>query len=49
MAESDAMLEHINRMKSLAGQLESVEAPVTEDDQVVTVHCCVVSQIHIAT
>ena len=39
MAESDAMLEHINRMKSLAGQLESVGAAVTEDDQVATLLC----------
>ena len=39
MAESDAMLEHINRMKSLAGQLESVGATVTEEDQVATLLC----------
>jgi len=39
MAESDAMLEHINRMKSLAGQLESVGAAVTEDDEVATLLC----------
>ena len=34
MAESDAMVGHINRMKSLARQLESVGATVTEEDQV---------------
>ena len=39
MAESDTMLEHINKMKSLAGQLESVGAPMTEDDQVATLLC----------
>ena len=39
MAESGAMLEHINRMKSLAGQLESVGATVTEEDQVATLLC----------
>ena len=33
------MLEHINRMKSLAGQLESVGATVTEEDQVTTLLC----------
>ena len=33
------MLEHINRMKSLAGQLEAVGAAVTEDDQAATLLC----------
>ena len=39
MAEGDAMLEQINRMKSRVGQLESVGAPVTKDDQVATLLC----------
>ena len=33
------MFTHINRMKSLAGQLESVGAAVTEDGQVATWLC----------
>ena len=39
MAESCAMLEYINRIKLLAGQLESVGATVTEEDQVATLLC----------
>ena len=38
MAESDGMLEHVNRMKSLAEQLESVGTAV-KDDQVATLLC----------
>ena len=33
------MLEHINRMKPLAGQLKSVGTADTEDDQVATFLC----------
>eukprot|EP00794_Sanderia_malayensis_P017160 gene17160-18882_t len=39
MTEGDTMMEHINKMRSLAGQLESVGAPITEDDQVATLLC----------
>ena len=39
MVESDEMLEHINRMKSLARQLKSVGPADTEDDQVATLLC----------
>ena len=39
MAESDAMLEHINRMTLIVGQLESVRATVTEEDQVAALLC----------
>ena len=39
MAESDSMMQHINKLKALAGQLESVRAKVSEDDQVMTLLC----------
>ena len=39
MAESDAMIEKIKKMKSLGGQLESVGALIIEDDQVATLLC----------
>ena len=34
MSPTDNMMEHMNKLRSLAEQLESVGAPVSEDDQV---------------
>ena len=34
--EGDGMLEHINKVKTLVGQLDAVGAPVSEDDLVIT-------------
>ena len=39
MSEGDTMMEHINKMQSLAEQLASVGAQVSEDDQVATLLC----------
>ena len=39
MVPGDNMMEHINKLKSLAEQLESVGAPTSEDDQVATLLC----------
>ena len=39
MAPGENMMEHINKLKSLAEQLESVEEPVLDDDQVATLLC----------
>ena len=39
MSPTDNMMEHINKLRSLAEQLESVGAPVSEDDQVATLLC----------
>ncbi|OWZ10262.1 Copia protein [Phytophthora megakarya] len=36
MAEGDDVLEHINKIKMLAEQLDAVGAPVSEDDLVIT-------------
>ncbi|OWZ03129.1 Copia protein [Phytophthora megakarya] len=36
MAEGDDVLEHINKIKTLAEQLGAVGAPVSEDDLVIT-------------
>uniref|UniRef100_A0AAV1V2D2 Uncharacterized protein n=1 Tax=Peronospora matthiolae TaxID=2874970 RepID=A0AAV1V2D2_9STRA len=36
MGEGDDVLEHINKLKTLAEQLDAVAAPVSEDDLVVT-------------
>uniref|UniRef100_A0AAV1TI49 DUF4219 domain-containing protein n=1 Tax=Peronospora matthiolae TaxID=2874970 RepID=A0AAV1TI49_9STRA len=36
MEEGDDVLEHINKLKTLAEQLEAVGAPVCEDDLVIT-------------
>ncbi|KAG6619088.1 Copia proteinlike [Phytophthora cinnamomi] len=36
MAEGDDVLEHINKIKTLAEQLDAVGAPVSEDDLVIT-------------
>ena len=36
MEEGDEALTHINKMKTLAEQLDAVGAPVTEDDLVIT-------------
>ena len=36
MAEGDDVLEHINKLKTLADQLDAVGAPVSEDDLVIT-------------
>ncbi|GMF53071.1 unnamed protein product [Phytophthora fragariaefolia] len=36
MAEGDGVLEHINKIKTLAEQLDAVGAPVSEDDLVIT-------------
>ncbi|OWZ08979.1 Copia protein [Phytophthora megakarya] len=36
MAEGDDVLEHINKTKTLAEQLDAVGAPVSEDDVVIT-------------
>ena len=36
MGEGDDVLEHINRLKTLAEQLDAVGAPVSEDDLVIT-------------
>ena len=38
-SEADTMMEHINKMRSLAEQLVSAGAQVSEDDQVTTVLC----------
>eukprot|EP00794_Sanderia_malayensis_P009440 gene9440-10426_t len=35
----DNMMEHVNKLKSLAEQFESVGAPISEDDQVATLLC----------
>lgn len=37
--EGDSMVSHINKMKTLAAQMEAVGAPVTEDDVVTTLLC----------
>ena len=39
MSEGDTMMEHINKMRSLAEQLASVGAQVSEDDKVTTLLC----------
>ena len=39
MAESDRMMVHINKMRSLAEQLAAVGAQISEDDQVATLLC----------
>eukprot|EP00794_Sanderia_malayensis_P005845 gene5845-6544_t len=39
MCESERMIDHINKLRSLAEQLDSVGAPVSEDDQVATLLC----------
>ncbi|POM67399.1 Copia proteinlike, partial [Phytophthora palmivora] len=36
MGEGDDVLEHINKVKTLAEQLDAVGAPVSEDDLVIT-------------
>ncbi|KAG2974578.1 hypothetical protein PC118_g14432 [Phytophthora cactorum] len=36
MDEGDGVLEHINKIKTLAEQLDAVGAPVSEDDLVIT-------------
>ena len=36
MGEGDDVLEHINRLKTLAEQLDAVGAPVSEDDLIIT-------------
>ena len=36
MDEGDDVLEHINKIKTLAEQLDTVGAPVSEDDLVIT-------------
>eukprot|EP00644_Phytophthora_capsici_P019050 jgi/Phyca11/133206/e_gw1.358.9.1 len=36
MVEGDDVLEHINKIKTLAEQLDAVGAPVSEDDLVIT-------------
>ena len=36
MGEGDDVLEHINKFKTLAEQLDAVGAPVSEDDLVIT-------------
>ncbi|GMF51321.1 unnamed protein product [Phytophthora lilii] len=36
MEEGDDVLEHINKIKTLAEQLDAVNAPVSEDDLVIT-------------
>ena len=36
MGEGDDVLEHINKLKTLAEQLDAVGAPVSEDDLVIT-------------
>ncbi|GMF64825.1 unnamed protein product [Phytophthora fragariaefolia] len=36
MAEGDGVLEHINKIKTLAEQLDAVGAPVSEDDLEIT-------------
>ncbi|KAG3230054.1 hypothetical protein PI124_g24847 [Phytophthora idaei] len=36
MEEGDDVLEHINKIKTLAEQLDAVGAPVSEDDLVIT-------------
>ena len=36
MEEGDDVLEHINKLKTLAEQLDAVGAPVSEDDLVIT-------------
>ncbi|GMF62465.1 unnamed protein product [Phytophthora fragariaefolia] len=36
MAEGDGVLEHINKIKTLAEQIDAVGAPVSEDDLVIT-------------
>ena len=39
MSENDTMMEHINKMRSLAEQMASVGAQVSEEDQVATLLC----------
>ena len=39
MAENDTMMEHVNKLKALAEQLEAIGAAVSEDDQVATLLC----------
>ena len=39
MSEGDTMMEHINKMRSLAEQMASVGAQVSEEDQVATLLC----------
>ena len=36
MEEGDDVLAHINKLKTLAEQLDAVEAPISEDDLVIT-------------
>eukprot|EP00794_Sanderia_malayensis_P011646 gene11646-12844_t len=36
MSEGDKMIDHINKLRSLAEQLDSVGAPISEEDQVMT-------------
>lgn len=38
------MIDHINQMKSLADQLEAIDAPVQEDDLVTTLLCSLPEQ-----
>ena len=39
MSDSDTMIDHINKLRSLAEQLDSVGAPVSAEDQVATLLC----------
>eukprot|EP00795_Rhopilema_esculentum_P008820 gene8820-biopygen1729 len=39
MSENDTMMEHVNKMRSLAEQMASVGAQVSEEDQVATLLC----------
>eukprot|EP00794_Sanderia_malayensis_P010763 gene10763-11913_t len=36
MSDGDKMIDHINKLRSLAEQLDSVGAPISEEDQVMT-------------
>ena len=40
MGEGDHVLEHINRLNTLAEQLDTVGGPVSEDDLVITLLAC---------
>lgn len=37
--DGDRMIDHINKLRSLAEQLDSVGAPMSEEDQVATLLC----------
>ena len=39
MSDSNTMIDHINKLRSLAKQLDSVGAPVSAEDQVATLLC----------